>query len=575
MTKRADMNINQLPLGVAGTVLGYNGTTPAYIGAFQGATAFADGVFGTVPAPLTGQQDYFLKADGTWAPGSGGGGGDMILGSPQVVTALKTFNASTFALTNPANTFSYSFVTSAIAAGRTVTLPLLTANDTFVMQAFAQTLTNKTISGAANTITNVSLTTGVTGVLPVANGGTGVTTSTGTGNTVLSTSPTLVTPVLGTPTSVTLTNATGLPLSTGVTGNLPVSNLNSGTSASATTFWAGDGAWKAPFTLTTTGTSGAATFISGVLNIPSYTGGGGGGITNGAAANELMKSDGTNAVASGIFSTSAGSILLGSTSDATLSRSITAQGSGANININLNAKGSGNANFLGTQYTFLDPSSNAIEFRDVGGYKTINLANIGALSGLKVTTASKTTSTSSLPIEVRSGDMSAGGTTGNTGSVTIQSGDFTQAGGTGNTGGVNILTGTNFGSGTRGAISMNSKGVSINPTTGWIAVNNATSTVTVAADTAAMYVNDITAGNAAFHFKTELGQIIKLYQTNAGSNYSLSNVTTRRTIDANSTTLDEVVDLICTLINDVKLPEASSLNSIKRSPVACLTWTGH
>lgn len=36
-----------------------------------------------------------------------------------------------------------------------------------------QTLTNKTISGASNTITNISLTTGVTGVLPVSNGGTG------------------------------------------------------------------------------------------------------------------------------------------------------------------------------------------------------------------------------------------------------------------------------------------------------------------------------------------------------------------------------------------------------------------
>jgi len=36
-------------------------------------------------------------------------------------------------------------------------------------------LTNKTISGASNTITNVSLTTGVTGTLPVANGGTGTT----------------------------------------------------------------------------------------------------------------------------------------------------------------------------------------------------------------------------------------------------------------------------------------------------------------------------------------------------------------------------------------------------------------
>jgi hypothetical protein len=62
------------------------------------------------------------------------------------------------------------------------------------------------------------MSTGVTGTLGVTNGGTGVTTSTGSGSTVLSTSPTLVTPVLGTPTSGTLTSCTGLPISTGVSG---------------------------------------------------------------------------------------------------------------------------------------------------------------------------------------------------------------------------------------------------------------------------------------------------------------------------------------------------------------------
>lgn len=106
----------------------------------------------------------------------------------------------------------------------------------------AQTLTNKTLtsptlttpalgtpaSGVMTNVTGLPLTTGVTGTLPVANGGTGVTTSTGTGNVVLSNSPTLVTPALGTPSSATLTNATGLPLTTGVTGTLPVANGGTG-----------------------------------------------------------------------------------------------------------------------------------------------------------------------------------------------------------------------------------------------------------------------------------------------------------------------------------------------------------
>jgi hypothetical protein len=84
-------------------------------------------------------------------------------------------------------------------------------------------------------------------------------------------------------------------------------------------------------------------------------------------------------------------------------------------------------------------------------------------------------------------------------------------------------------------------------------IHGSSAAPTLAADQAAIHGIDAAAGNRCIGWKTENGQTGKLYTVNSGSAYTPTNVTTDRSFDANSTTLDEIADVLGTLIADLKL----------------------